>query len=146
MQKQRLMKLHDLLLKNAANPKGARFSLQRWVDSQNPKPDLTCNTTACAVGLGAISGIFKRQGLGYKSEFGQISITLKGYRPKTTIFGRSASFLVAMRFFGLTDAQASYLFIASSYQRDDLPTLGAEGERAVAERIQEFVKDNRGNA
>lgn len=133
--KERLLKLAALLRKNAANPKGVKFDLDAWamyddrksqVLSKGPIP-LNCNTTACAVGLAAISGLFKEEGLGYVAGAGTIIPT----------YGRESAWEAVNSFFGLTENQAGYLFADVYYPHDH--RRSARGEIAVANRIATFV-------
>jgi hypothetical protein len=128
MNKRRLLKLADLLEKDAKNKKGIFFDLSVWGWVGNEEEPLSCGTTACAMGLAAISGAFKRQGLRCRfDEGGGIRIG----------FGRRwDALLAARRLFGITDSEARQLFL---YSGDIAKIRGAAGERAVARRIRDFV-------
>jgi hypothetical protein len=131
MKKSRLLKLADLLDENAANKKGVKFYYYAWGWVKNLKKPMSCKTTACALGLAAISGRFKRVGLGFTlgKLDGSIGFMVKG-RPMSPL-------PAAKRIFGLTSGQAEYIFAGSG----GLPTpSGARAERAVAKRIREFVR------
>jgi hypothetical protein len=132
MNKRRLLKLADMLEADAKNKKGIKFDLdyvgvaEDW--SEDYQPALNCGTVACAMGLAAISGEFKRAGLSYKTD---------GIWVETTINGRRRDYdRAAMHVFGISELQAAFLFNASYYQGN---TKGARGERNVAKRIRDLV-------
>jgi hypothetical protein len=129
--KRRLLKLADLLETDAKNRKGIRFDLSTWGNVEAAdKPVLSCNTTACAMGLAAISGIFKKQGLDYElTPSGNIAIHVKG------AYG---GFSAAAELFSISHDESDWLFDYPSY--GEAATLtGAKGERMVAKRIRDFV-------
>jgi len=69
MNKRRLLKLADLLEADAKNKKGVKFDLGTWGNLNEGTPEeevISCGTTACAAGLAAMSGAFKKEGLGYR--------------------------------------------------------------------------------
>lgn len=87
--KRRALKLADLLEKDAKNKKGIRFDLSTVFTAtaleegkdipSDYVPEVSCGTTACAMGLAAISGEFKRAGLSFQSgspHVGHIPISL----------------------------------------------------------------------
>lgn len=148
MNKERLLKLADLLEADAANPEGIKFDLSFWgADAQYSGADwdtkealqgqgvglkpgraipVNCGTAACAVGLAAISGVFADEGLGYK-------LTCNG--ELSPMFDENESWDAVYDFFGLTEEQATSLFSDASYT----VKRGAEAELAVATRIRRFV-------
>lgn len=76
--KRRLLKLADMLEADAKNKKRIKFDLDfvgepssgeermaHWVGKIKWKPEVSCGTTACAMGLASISGEFKKAGLSY---------------------------------------------------------------------------------
>lgn len=72
MNKRRLLKLADLLVKDARTKKGIRFSMDVVIARKNPEAGavkMDCGTTGCAMGLAAVSGAFKRAGLSCKTDF-----------------------------------------------------------------------------
>jgi hypothetical protein len=128
MNKRRLLKLADLLEADAKNKKGISFSYFSWGVSIDPEKPLSCRTRACALGLAALSGSFKRAGLEYD---------IKNNGEIVIIHGNSKSPLrAAMRTFGLTYSQADYLFTNVNGMTT---TSGATAERQVAQRIRQFV-------
>lgn len=137
MNTQRLLKLADLLEADATNPEGCKFDLDTWAtydeDEYFPTKrkfkQLNCNTQACAVGLACLSGAFKAEGLSWRPSWEENNIV--------PLFKRKAGFPAVEAFFGINNDAAHFLF--ASYQYVRLPTVGAEGERAVAKRIREFV-------
>jgi hypothetical protein len=134
---ERLLKLADLLEQDADNPKGVKFDLGLWAThgSRGKFPDklekLDCKTTACAVGLACLSGVFAADGLTWTPDKHDNAIE--------PIFAGEDGFPAVEAFFGLSWKQSSYLFTDDAYQRDCLPTQGAEAERLVAKRIREMV-------
>ena len=144
--RRRLLKLAGLLEADAKNKKGIKFDLEHVAVLAEPKDDgiyrgwtgreflpddvvnVDCGTAACAVGLAAISGAFKREGLGYEV------IRSCGLFP--TFRGVRGFGSVETKFFKITRDESEFLFIAGSYSG---PTTGAAGERAVAKRIRAFV-------
>lgn len=137
--KRRLLKLADMLMADARKKKGIKFDLGVIAKpssntqplSQDYVPPLSCGTTACAMGLAAISGEFKRAGLSYIVNIWEndISTTLNGVKTDYTD--------AAIRVFDITRDAANYLFSPWWYSGH---TRGAKGERAVAQRIRQFVK------
>jgi len=125
--KRRLLKLADLLEADAKNKKGIKFDMTHWAYIGNSAKPISCDTSACAMGLAALSGEYKRAGLGWKlDKYGYFKITMNG---------RGWALTAAMRLFGISRKQAEYLFCESSEE-------GAEGERHVAKFIRRFVKQN----
>lgn len=136
MNKRRLLKLADLLEADAKNKAGVKFNLGTVIDvdaaPEKGKPvELNCGTSACAMGLAAISGEFKRHGLSYK-------ILTNGI-VETTIDGRVRRYdRAAMTIFGISMDEADFLFTPSFYPCD-MDLRGAAAERYVAKRIRDFV-------
>ena len=130
MQKKRLLKLADLLEADAKNKKGARFGMGSWGYVNDPKKPVSCGTQACAMGLAALSGAFKRAGLeAFIRSRGSIGFRLNGKRT-------SDGYHAAMKIFDLSPAEAQELFTPTGSSFDE----GAEGERAKARQIRQFVK------
>lgn len=123
MNKRRLLKLADLLEADAKNKNGIKFDMGLWGQVGDLKKPLSCGTTACAMGLAALSGEFKRAGLSYKLAGRQLLIRFKG---------RGDSVQAAARLFDISHKDAEYLFIWSG-------GTGAQGERRAAERVRSFV-------
>lgn len=139
MNKERLLKLAELLEADAAKPDGIKFDLDVWaipaevLNAPFKRPHfkssiipLDCGTTACAVGLAAISGVFKDEGLAYTLDNGDLLPT----------FGHKVGFCAAEAFFELTFDQGNNLFSSEGYTGS---TRGAKGELKVAAKIREFV-------
>lgn len=130
MHKRRLLKLADLLEADAKNPNGVKFDLGTWGWSTT-KPDVSCNTTACAMGVAALSGAFEYDGLTYFTrENGHSGILIE-----VECQGRRGT-AAAARLFRITRRAADWLFLEDWY---DDSTTGADGEFAVAKRIRDFV-------
>ncbi len=133
MNKRRLLKLADLLEKDARRKKGIKFDMDRWgLVKSDKKPILSCNTQACALGLAALSGAFKRAGLGYElvpwlDEF-QIHITENGEE--------GDEYGIAANIFGIEYGISRELFYPDAEGNEK----GAQVERAKAKQIRNFVK------
>lgn len=125
MNKKRLLKLADLLEADARNKNGIKFDFLDWGKVRDPKKPTSCGTTACAMGLAAISGAFKRAGLTFEPANQLIAFK-----------GEYGAVLGAMKVFDLNLEDASFLFTDTD-GLDDLQ--GAKAERAVAKRIRRFV-------
>lgn len=139
----RLSRLAKLLRQDAANPEGVKFDLGTWGFENNPVslyelkdeynsyiPKVSCGTTACAIGLAVVSGIFAKDGLKNAALYTH-KIT-PGYKNKR-------SFEAVQIFFGITNRQAANFFVASvngEYQ-------GAKAEIGVAKKIERFVREKR---
>lgn len=135
MNSEGLLKLADLLEADAKNKRGVKFDLYTWGHfrtSKVPKNPVTCGTTACAMGLAAISGKFSSDGLRYKkSDERHIYISFRNQ-----IGGIDS----AVALFGISNEQAQFLFLPRSYEGGS--RRGAAGERRVAKRIRELVAAN----
>lgn len=132
MNKKRLLKLADLLEKDAKNKKGIKFDMRHWGDVDNHSEPLSCGTTACAMGLAAISGAFKSAGLDYEVSYSLgFRFIYKTTRSITRSFGGIAA---AKELFGIPEIDAVHLFVPKSG-----PQVGARAERHVAKRIRKYV-------
>ena len=137
MNKRRLLKLADLLEADAANKKGMKFDLNAVAEPSTDKskmPAVDCGTTGCAMGLAAVSGAFRRAGLGFKihpdpSGPWEISLSMEGV---SVDFDEAA-----MELFDIDSYSAEYLFDPHSYAGR---VRGAKGERLVAKRIRDLVE------
>lgn len=134
-----LLRLATLLEKDAENKTGATFDMSHWAipnyerieDSENWNPNLSCDTVACAWGAGALSGIFKKQGVTWNKDNGHINIRYLSARNNME---------AAKMFFGLTNLEASWLFGGNYYPNGMKYTMGASGEKHVAKRLRTFVE------
>jgi hypothetical protein len=127
----RLLKLAKLLEDDAKRKKGICFDLGTWGRIKDTEKPLSCGTTACAMGLAALSGAFKRQGLKWKTRGTNCIIDI-GY-------GNTWNpMIAAAHLFGIELYQVNYLFIRTWGMS---MCVGAEGERAVAARIRKFVAE-----
>ena len=147
MQKKRLLKLAALLEADAKNKRGIKFDLyivaapsRENSDKKDFKPQVTCGTTACAMGLAAVSGAFKRKEAGGLSFIiGNGSNVVGEMDIHTTVMGKKMSYdNAAEKIFHISRVAARYLFAPRSYL--GRPTKGAEGELYVAQRIRSFVE------
>ncbi len=141
---ERLMRLRDILVADANNPKGARFDLDGWAmpagiggmswdelkdHLSGWEPAMNCGTAACAVGLACLSGEFASEKLAFHRDGDSIAPVFGGYRHWSAV----------KLFFGLNEKEAEHLFQSDSYH----VAQGAEAELAVAHRIAVFVREYR---
>lgn len=130
MNKRRLLKLADLLEADAKNKKGIKFNLFVWGEGEG-RPGIHCGTMACAMGLAALSGAFRRAGLRTRIvQFGD------GAWDMGVKLGGLGGTEAASALFDIDREAADWLFTPTGYQ--DVPQ-GASGERLVAKRIRDFV-------
>lgn len=159
MNVERLERLASLLERDAANETGVKFDLGTWASpgdsskawhDNSELPRVDCGTSACALGLAAISGEFEADGLTAIYEpFASASVDPVTGKPrayhlypayKTHPEGyQYLGFDAGEHFFDITDDDAKYLFDPDCYANT---ILGADGEREVALRIREFAKGN----
>ena len=128
---ERLSRLADLLERDAEVT--SRFDLTDWGTFETKRTGflglkkVSCNTTACAVGLACISGEFEADGLDYRvTRDNQLVPEYAG----------AANFAAVNRFFGLEQADSNYLFYVDSYEG---ATRGPAAAKAVSARLREFV-------
>ena len=126
MNKRRLLKLAGLLEADAKNKAGIKFNMGDWGSVEDHKNPVSCGTTACAMGLAALSGAFKKDGLDYYRNKHFVLFKWKG----RCIDGIDA----AQRLFELDHHDAWDFFIPSHH-----PQEGAVAERHLAKRIRKFV-------
>lgn len=138
MHKKRLLKLADLVeqsVEKSHGRKGFQFDMDHWGKVNLTKSDdakLDCGTSACMMGIAAVSGSFKRAGLRY-------NVVPSSYQPTgwlkiyttTEEHGGIAS---AMKVFGINEAEAAFLFL------DETNTTGKRGARYHAKRVRKFVE------
>lgn len=135
-----IKKLADLLRRDARNRKGLKFHMGTWGRRRNfQKPmGLNCNTTACAMGAAALSGIFAEQGLTGEA---YVYVGAEGRSEGSNIdfkwHGRTASnpISLAQRLFGFTYDEAAALFTGnlSKFQR------GAKAELEMASTLSKIA-------
>src|SRR5882762_321649 len=141
MNKERLLKLADLLESDAKNKKGVSFDLTAWAQKKVEDKfsfcgfeegeiiPVSCDTAACAWGLGAISGAFAKEGVGYK---------IKSDGRLIPFFGDLEEFDAAASFFDIDDGLSVYFLFDPEYYPDK-KLKGSIGERFVAKRIRDLV-------
>jgi hypothetical protein len=129
----RLLKLAEFLEKLPRK----RFNYSTWFGRDwKGKPDLSCGTTACALGWAATMPNFKRLGLepwfDYTSRFHEFS--LHGHRANYIKIGDEI--------FGLTEDEAGYLFAYDNEGWTPLPMSphADAGPKQVAKHIRRFVE------
>lgn len=135
--KERLEFLAGALERNAANPKGMKFTLRAWLFTEyrgttEDKPALDCGTAGCAVGLATLLPELQNEGLSMTKGIGDRWVPVyKGYE----------GFQAVALFFGITRPSSEHLFHGQNYDLDQ--QRGAEGELAVAKRIRLFLANPR---
>jgi hypothetical protein len=145
LNKKFLLILADYLYKVRRN----RFYFATWVGADwKGDKDLSCGTTACALGHATMIPKFRKMGLrlfkGRGIWSGQVVGVALGRRLPCTCYSDAAdiSFRAAMRLFGLTPEQALFLFAPEQ----DLagfkkPSPGTNATpKQVARHIRNFVK------
>jgi hypothetical protein len=127
--RRRLLKLADLLEADARKKKGIKFDFTEWGQADDPNSPMSCGTTACALGLAALSGAFARNGLTATIQhFGWIEIKMES----------GARFIEAgAELFKISYEESEFLF--TSGKALGRLRKGAKAERAVAQRIRNFV-------
>ncbi len=139
-QPKRMLKLATLLRKDASTRKGVQFDFGDWGTVRNPDAPLSCGTTACAMGVAALSGAFKRAGLDYALR----RSLFDGFVEKTVIFRwkgrRTDAIRAASHLFGITLVEACELFLPRCSAHVPNYGQGAKAERAVAANIERFVE------
>jgi len=127
--KKRLLKLADLLEADAKNKNGIKFDYWATATVADTNEPISCGTSACAMGLAAISGAFKRAGLDYRlpGNNNEIDFTWNG---RVLEFERAA-----MKLFDLSEQEADFLFVPGN----TTATIGAIAELQVAKLIRDFV-------
>lgn len=123
MNKRRLLKLADLLEADAKNKKGIRFNMVGWGHVDNLDAPLSCGTEACAMGLAALSGKFKRAGLGTAPGCYSVRFLWQGKY--------IGGFGAARQLFEIDEGEAYKLFFGSG--------RGSRAELAKAKQIRKFV-------
>lgn len=129
MNKRRLLKLADLLEADAKNKKGIKFDLGTWGYVKDGTKPVSCGTKACAMGLAALSGAFKRHGLSYTLDGGFVDISIGGIH---------GGFSSGAKLFDISFDESHWLFDPMSYPAS-ARTTGVSGEKLVAKRIRDFV-------
>lgn len=141
MNVERLQRMITLLERDAANPKGVKFDLGRWAapvgriayaDLATAAPKVSCDTTACAMGLAAISGEFKAEGMSFS--FQQM---FDGNYQLIPTFEEHEGFGAAVEFFGIKYGEATFLFDPENYTKQC--RQGAKAELVVADRIKSLI-------
>lgn len=132
MKTNRLLRLASLLDNYQDSSNVPEFYLGSWGDVEHKRKWLfghkvSCNTTACAVGLACLSGEFDADGLEYMEDESSI----------WPVFAGQKEWFAVQVFFGLTSDQSYDLFDMRSY---DGAIRGAQAAKEVSARIRELVQ------
>jgi hypothetical protein len=112
-----------------------RFDFRHWVGSDwEGDPELSCGTTACALGWATTIPEFRKLGLSMCKPREE---DLRGY---VTLNGRQDSWAAGKEIFGIGAASFDYLFIPHGGE-DGLEEEASA--KQVAARIRRFVEVNR---
>jgi hypothetical protein len=116
--------------------KPERFDYSRWVgEDWEGNDDLSCGTTACALGWATTMPQFRKLGLKMYF-FGENRGGFVKLYPKGGNLGATDSFEAGARVFYLTKDESHRLFSPDYGEKDATP-------KQVAKKIREFVKDRR---
>jgi hypothetical protein len=131
--KKRLLRLAKLLRKDAKCKTGVKFNMGDWgsTEDEATKLGMNCGTQACALGLAAISGEFKREGLSFKTHIANtIDFVYKG---------RSCGPIeAAVATFDIPECVADYIFGGDANVKTK--GEGAKAEIEMAEIIENVAK------
>ncbi len=138
-----------------------QFYFGSWVgDNWQGKPDLSCGTTACALGVATTMPVFQALGLKLAKEYGSGYVTIEGVAPQMCspdgfLNGHvslvDTSLHSAMTIFDLTKHEATYLFtpgdqpyelgeeLSDTDELDVSPDEYASPDQ-VADHIEAFIK------
>ncbi len=127
----RLLRLASLLDSYQDIEGGIKFDLGCWGGVRTKRTGLfrrevTCHTTACAVGLACLSGEFTDDGLSWE-------LCKKDLLP---VYMGAREYPAVQLFFGINDRDAHHLF---GWEEYDGAILGKRAAAAVAARIRKFV-------
>lgn len=132
-----LERLAVLLEADANNPEGIKFNLGTWGELADghpiefqPRLEVNCGTTGCALGLAALSGAFKDEGL--KAKIGYFAIIPQFWDGDKFV---ADGFSSAVALFDISLRQAKQLFDPDFYRK----TIGREAELEVVSRIRHLI-------
>lgn len=128
--KRRLLKLADFLEKLPPR----RFDFRKWVgDDWGGKPDLSCNTTACAFGWATTIPSFRRLGLVLTENDDRFS----EFRFVVGLKGSTNSTYAGKVIFGLDYLEFEQLFVPGLEDNNQLSFFATA--KQVAKHIKKFV-------
>jgi hypothetical protein len=150
----RLLKLADFLETQVPEDK---FNFHEWVDYDwQGKPDLSCGTSACALGWATTIPEFRKLGLRLvRSRVTNAYVNFKSNHPlffdDHAVDPHGTSFYAAQRLFGLTNEEAEVLFSpgrsrtlrrrrpGGSIEQRGFSSVDVETTAQVAANIRSFV-------
>lgn len=138
--KNRLLKLADFLEKLPPE----RFNYAHWVGLDwKGDPNLSCGTTACALGWATTIPSLQKAGLTLhqpREACGAGFVALCGEEPPNYLTENSISEMAAMRVFGLTSEEATFLFYPyTDMDGHESPNQDASA-KVVAKHIRRFCR------
>jgi hypothetical protein len=136
---QRLLKLAAYL--RTVPPK--RFDYRHWVGRDwKGAPDLSCGTTACALGHAASMPAFRKLGLHLKrASSGETFVALRGLRRRGWAWYLDASIQAGAKIFGLAPEEARFLFLPDEPLYNRHAPGGGARPKTVAAHIERFVRE-----
>jgi hypothetical protein len=138
--KKRLLRLAKLLRKDAKCKTGVKFNMGDWgsTEDENTKLGMNCGTQACALGLAAISGEFKREGLGFRNDI-DFGDSKRVTTIEFTYKGRASNAIeAAVATFDIPECVADYIFGGDANVKTK--GEGAKAEIEMAEIIENVAK------
>src|SRR5271170_1513256 len=113
-----------------------RFNFARYVDDDwQGKPDLSCNTRACAIGYGTTIPYLRKLGL----HLVFMGVGESGY-PTVGDAGMYGSNRKVAKLLGITEDEYEYVFIPNGGSEQAISDLGSEvTDQQVADHIRHFV-------
>jgi hypothetical protein len=112
-----------------------RFNYESWVgEDWDGKPDLSCGTTACALGWACTMPAFRRLGATLIKKWGGGQVCLKDDP-------NSDSYDVSLRLFDLNAFDHEHLFVGEDDFTDEVEGLDFDATpKQAARHIRKFVK------
>lgn len=125
--KKRLRRLAKVVLENEG-----RFNFSSWVDdgTYQGKPDLSCGTTACALGWATTVPAFRKEGLRlFTDEVGTYPVC-----------GSDPGSLAGRKVFGITSAESYMLFTPNAQQASYGDSPGPDASASEwADHVERFI-------
>ena len=134
----RLLRLSRLLRADAKRKTGVMFDMTTFCSTgEDDEPGVNCGTRACALGLAALSGEFKAEGLRYKvapNDWGFARKTIEFTYRGDNMFDDEMA--IAAKVFDIPETVAVWLFGGDASKHEE----GAKAELEMAEIIEKAAK------